>query len=432
MQTERTKVTEMLSFGGIQFAASIYMAFLSYYLMAFCTDIALIPAATTAVLLFGFRLFSAVDTPAIGVLINRTRFKEGKYRPYLKWSALPFALSLAALGLTPGVSGAGRVFFLALMLLLCDLSWSALNTASMSMLPYLARDDLSRTKFVSFSNGSAILAYLLVGTFMLPLVSLLGGDDPAKGYALALALFAALAAPLVFNAYGRLREKSYPAAPAQVAIKEIFLAVWRNRRLMLFLTAFCVYFMADAFKNMTTYYYVSYVLARADFLPVVILAGLLTPFAAQPVIPYLLRFAQKETLIVAGLFTASCCCLSMLAAGTRPYALVVCVVFYGACTAVAANLVYAVIAAFTDEIQLSQNISISEILTAAINVSSNVGIAIASGTAALAMAASGYAAGAALQADGVLLAFRILYILCPAAGMALAGAIMYRFRSLAR
>ena len=446
MQSEKNSVVEMLSFGGIQFAASVYMAFLSYYLMAFCTDVALIPAATTAVLLFCFRLFSAADTPALGLLINRTYFREGKYRPYLKWSALPFGISLAGLGLAPEIGIAGRVFYLALMLLICDLSWSAINTASMSMIPYLARDDVNRTKFISFSNGSSILAFLLVGTFMLPLVNFFSGGGgesgsegaletgvaTAKGYALVLALFAVLAVPLIFNAYARLREKGYPSFPNKPAIKDIFLVIGRHRRLMLFLAGFCVYYMADAFKNLTTYYYMTYYMGRPDLLPVVIMAGLITPLAVQPVIPKLLRFANKEAWIVFGLFAAMCCCLSMLAAGLRPYHLIVCVVFYGAFTAIVANLVYAVVAAFTDEIQMSQNISISEILTASVNVSSNIGIAIASGAAAAAMATFGYKAGAAVQAEGVLLAIKTLYILCPATGMALAGYIMQKFRTLGR
>ena len=435
MQSEKNSVVEMLSFGGIQFAASVYMAFLSYYLMAFCTDVALIPATTTAVLLFCFRLFSAADTPALGVLINRTRFKEGKYRPYLKWSALPFAMSLIGLGLTPEVGIAGRAFYLALMLLICDLSWSALNTASMSMIPYLARDDINRTKFISFSNGSSILAFLLVGTFMLPLVKFLGGGDSgndAKGYALALSLFALLAAPLILNAYLRLQEKGYPSFPVKPTIKEIFLVIGRHNRLMFFLTGFCIYYMADAFKNLTTYYYMTYYMERSDLLPVVIMAGLITPLAFQLVIPSLLRFANKETWIVAGLFGAMGSCLSMLATGTQPYALIVCVVFYGAFTAVVANLVYAVVAAFTDEIQLSQNISISEILTASVNVSSNIGIAVASGAAAATLAVFGYSAGAEIQADGVLLAIKTLYIICTAVGMGLGGCVMLKFRNLGR
>jgi GPH family glycoside/pentoside/hexuronide:cation symporter len=425
--TKKTGAIEMLSFGGAQFAKSIYMAFSSYYLMAFCTDIVLIPSAVTAVLLFCFKLFSALDIQAIGIFINRMTFKDGKYRPYYKWCALPYAISLAALGLTPDVSITGRVAYFALVLILCDLIWSVLHTASMSMLPYLARDDVSRTKFISFSNGSSILDFIIVGTFMLPMVDIIGGGDKRRGFTLALALLAVISAPLLFNAYFRLKEKHYSPTAGKPAIKDVFLAIGRNRRIVLFLAGFCLYCMADAFKNLTTYYYMSHVMKRPDLLPVVISAGLLSPLAVQPVIPRLLKYAKKETLIVCGLFAASCACLLMLAAGTVPFLLIICVVLYGIFTAVVANLVYTVMASFTDEMLVRQNISMSEILTAAMNLSSNIGAAVSSGAAALVMAAAGYAAQASTQPDSVLGSIKALYIFSTAAGMVLAGVVMLMF-----
>ena len=143
-KAEKTNAVEMLSFGGLQFAASTFMAFLSYYLMMFLTDVAQVSPAATAILLVCYRLLSAVDTQLIGLFINRNSFKEGKYRPYYKWCALPFALGIAALGLTPAIAPSARVAYAAFVLIVCDLSWSLLHTASLSMLPYLARDDINR------------------------------------------------------------------------------------------------------------------------------------------------------------------------------------------------------------------------------------------------------------------------------------------------
>ena len=418
---------EMLSFGGTQFAASIYMAFSSYYLMMFLTDVALIPSAATAVLLFCFRLFCAIDTQAAGIFVNRMNFKDGKYRLYYKWCALPFALSLAALGLTPYIGVSFRIVYAAFILIVCDLSWTMLSMASFSMLPYLARDDASRSKFISFSNGSSIAAYILVGTFLLPISKLLGGDNRDNGLSLALVLLAALALPLFYNAYFRLRERHYSALREKPAIKDVFLAIGQNRRVLLFLAGFCLYCMGDGFKNLTAYYYLTHVMGRPDLLPVAILAGLISPLAMQPVIPRLLKFAKKEKLIVIGLFAASASALLMLAAGTRPVALIFCVVLYGMFTAVVANLVYAVTASFSDEMRARRNISMSEILTASMNLCSNFGVGIASGAAAMAMAAFGYSAQAASQTAGSIVGIKVLYIVCTAAGLVLSGIVMLFF-----
>jgi len=67
-KSAKTNAVEMLSFGGIRFASGIYMAFLSYYLMVFCTDVALIPAAATAVLLLFNRIFNVVANVTLQAL----------------------------------------------------------------------------------------------------------------------------------------------------------------------------------------------------------------------------------------------------------------------------------------------------------------------------------------------------------------------------
>jgi Na+/melibiose symporter-like transporter len=118
----------------------------------------------------------------------------------------------------------------------------------------------------------------------------------------------------------------------------------------------------------------------------------------------------------------------MLATGNQPFVLIFCVTLYGLFTAIVANLVFAVVASFADEIRLGQNMSMSEILVACLSLSSSLGTTVASGAAPLAMAAFGYEALAASQTASALLGIKALYIICTAVGMALSGLVMLLFR----
>jgi len=117
-----------------------------------------------------------------------------------------------------------------------------------------------------------------------------------------------------------------------------------------------------------------------------------------------------------------------LAAGNNPAALITCAVFYGLFTAIAANLVYAVMASFSDEMLANKGMSMSEILTAALNFTSNIGSAITNGAVPMVMAAFGYSALAASQSAGTLSGIRALYIFCTAGGLALSGFVVLLFR----
>ena len=425
---ENANLGEMLSFGGVQFAISIFVAFSSYYMMMFFTDIALIPPAITSLFLFCYRLYCAADTQVISIFINRNSFAGGKYRPYYKWFALPFAFSLAAVGLTPYITPSFRIIYITIVLAVCDLSMSALSMASISMLPYLARDDITRSKFVSFSTVCSIFAFILVGSFMLPFTKLLGGSDTGKGFAPALAILALISIPLIFNAYFRLKERFFTDPGIKHSLKNVFLAIWRSKRIMIFLSGLFIYNIADAFKNATTYFYLTYVMIQPDLLPMAILAGLLTPLAMQPVIPRLLKFAAKETLIVFGLFAAFSSSILMLAAGNRPIFLITCIMLYGVFTAIAANLFFAVMASFSDEIRAQHNISMSEILAAVMNLCSNVSSGIAGSVAALVLSIVKYSPTAKVQMAVTLTGIKALYIFCTAAGLALSSLIMLLFQ----
>ena len=421
---KNSSLVEMMSYGGVQLSSTIFVAFTAYYLMSFLTDVALIPPAATAALLMSIHLCGALDGLLVGLFINRTNFRQGKYRPYYLWFAFPFGLSLVLLGVVPQAAVGVKIAYAALTLLLCQVCWSVLDMAAWSSLPYLAKNDISRTKFVSFSNASSILAFVIVGTFMMPLVELTGGGSRQRGYILTMTLFAIISVPLLINAFFRLKESHYVHNTDKLAIKDIFSVIGRNKSVMLFMAVYCIFTMADSFKNQTTYYYMIIYMGRPDLLPVVIMAGIMMALSAQPIIPKLLLFAGKETLIIAGIFMSSLCSMAMLFVGDNIIGLIVCIMLYGAIISVPANLVFAMMASFTDEIRLSRNIAVSELLTAAMRISSKVGLAIASGIAPFTLSLSGYSAQAAQQSQTALTGIKVLFIICTSIGLVLSGIVM--------
>ena len=428
-QPERAGTLELLSFSGGQFATSIFWAFMTYYLMGFYIDIALIPPELAAVLLSFFFFYSAFSDVMIGLLINRLSLREMKYRSYYKWCALPFALSLSSLCFVPQTSVAGKIAYIIITLIICELLWTMLNIAALSLITYIAKGDQNRSKMVSYSNMGSILAYVVLGTFMMPLVNFFGGANKQMGFATALTMFAALAALLHLNAYYRLRERHDHRQIYRPALREVFSVILRNRRMMLFSAGYCVYWIADSFKNQTTYFYVIYNMGRAELLPLVIMAGLLTSLLVQPFIPNLLAYAQKETLIIGGLFASSAAGFLFFAAGDSIPVLIAYVILYGVFTAIAVNMIITAIVSFSDEIYERQKISMSEVLISIISFSSKIGIAIASGVSPMVLAKTGFLAQEAFQPAAVLAGIRMLYIICTAAGMALCGIIMlFAFR----
>lgn len=93
---------EALAYSITGFGQNFICTVIGSYLMVFMTDAlgfdidhkigAMSGVMAVAWLMLGTRLFDAFNDPIMGSIVDRTRTKWGKCRPYLKWMALPIGL----------------------------------------------------------------------------------------------------------------------------------------------------------------------------------------------------------------------------------------------------------------------------------------------------------------------------------------------------
>ena len=100
---------EALAYGVAGFGQNFICTIIGSYLTIFLTDAllfgaiqeggifgALDGATAVAFLMLGVRVFDALNDPIMGSVVDRTRTKWGKCRPYLKWMAFPIAIMTIA------------------------------------------------------------------------------------------------------------------------------------------------------------------------------------------------------------------------------------------------------------------------------------------------------------------------------------------------
>ncbi len=74
------------------FGQNLICTIIGSYLTVFMTDAIGFSAIAVALLMLFARIFDAANDPIMGSIVDRTRTKWGKCRPYLKWMAFPIAL----------------------------------------------------------------------------------------------------------------------------------------------------------------------------------------------------------------------------------------------------------------------------------------------------------------------------------------------------
>ena len=83
---------EKIGYGLGDMASSMFWKLFGSYLMIFYTDVFGLPAAVVGTMFLITRVWDSAFDPIVGVIADRTQTRWGKFRPYLLYLAVPFAL----------------------------------------------------------------------------------------------------------------------------------------------------------------------------------------------------------------------------------------------------------------------------------------------------------------------------------------------------
>lgn len=129
---------EAIAYGIAGFGQNFICTIIGSYLTIFLTDALLFGAdgvtigtvtgsMAVAYLMLGTRIFDAFNDPIMGSIVDRTRTKWGKCRPYLKWMALPIAFMTLACFL-PAFQAKATSSFIAIAIIY--IIWSVVYTVA--------------------------------------------------------------------------------------------------------------------------------------------------------------------------------------------------------------------------------------------------------------------------------------------------------------
>ena len=95
------KLSEKIGYGFGDMSSSMFWKLFSYFLPFFYSNVFGLSLADAGVLMLVTRIWDAVSDPMMGIICDRTKTRLGKYRPYLLFFALPFAVCGILLFTTP-------------------------------------------------------------------------------------------------------------------------------------------------------------------------------------------------------------------------------------------------------------------------------------------------------------------------------------------
>jgi glycoside/pentoside/hexuronide:cation symporter, GPH family len=258
----------------------------------FYTDVFGLTASAAAAILLWPRLWDAVADPIVGILADRTKTRWGKFRPWILFTAVPWAIIMVLAYTTP------RGWNLTGLIIYAVITNSMLMTIySMNNMPYAALggvmtgDVNERAKLNSYRFIAVNAAQFIVGGFTLPLVAKLsrhhaaggavGIADQQYGWQMTMAIWAGLCLVLFLITFTTTRERIQPVSKEKTSPKQDFLFLIKNNPWKVMFCMTLVHFCILSFRGGALYNYYHHYANRAALYDWVQQLGLVVPAGAK-------------------------------------------------------------------------------------------------------------------------------------------------------
>lgn len=263
-------------------AANFVFMSMVLFQLNFYTDVFGLSASTAAAILLWPRLWDAIFDPVMGVLADRTTTRWGKFRPWVLWTAVPWAVVMVLAYTTPDPAwgwSTGMVIAYAGITNTLLMTLYSMNNMPYSALGGVMTGDLNeRTKLNSYRFVSVNVAQFIVGGFTLPLVAKFAqGHDRAHGWQVTMTIWAVLCLVLFMVTFFTTKERIQPLVEVKASPKQDFLDLLKNGP-WIALVAYTVFnFGMLSMRGGAHYNYYHHYVDKAAMFDFVAALGLTTP-----------------------------------------------------------------------------------------------------------------------------------------------------------
>jgi Na+/melibiose symporter-like transporter len=248
---------EKAAYSGGDAAANFVFMTMILFQLNFYTDVFGLSAGAAAAILLGPRLWDAFFDPIMGILADRTRTRWGRFRPWVLWTSIPWAVVMILAYTTPrGLSLGAMVAYAAITNALLMTLYS-MNNMPYSALGGVMTGDLDeRTKLNSYRFVAVNIAQFVVGGFTLPLVAkFAAGHDRQYGWRMTMTVWAVLCLVLFLITFLATRERVQPMKEDKTPPKQDFLDLLKNIPWRVMFVMTLIHFAILSFRGGALYNY---------------------------------------------------------------------------------------------------------------------------------------------------------------------------------
>ncbi len=249
---------EKVAYGFGDLASVLYWQTFMLYLTFFYTDVFVIPASVAATMFLVTRIFDGINDPVMGMIADRTKTRWGKFRPYLLWLAIPFAVSGVLVFTTPAFGETGKIIWAYSTFILVMALYTAINIPYTALMGVISPHSQDRTAVSSLKFIFAFAAGIIVSATLLPMTKVLGGGNEQLGWQYSFIIYGFAAVGFFFIAFRGTRERVAPPPTQNSSVKQDIYELFTNKPWLILLATTLTFVLFVAIRSSVTAHYFKY------------------------------------------------------------------------------------------------------------------------------------------------------------------------------
>ena len=296
---------EVISFAVGDAGCNLVWTTIGSYLTLYYTDSLGLAAATIGTMMLLSRLLDGLSDLIMGSIIDRTRTRWGKARPWILWSAIPMGLGLilmfnipATMAYTPKL-----IFACVTYILMAAVIYTACNLSYNTLLSLEAPDPKDRVKMSSLRFFLTMGTVLFINFNCTKIVDKIGWSGMSL-------IFGGLAIILLLITFFGTKERldinkstaKEVKAEDKMSVKESFKYLAQNKYFWFLTIIFVLNYTILGVNNGLRIYYARDVLGNVGVMGTITLCFILPKMIGNLIYPYINKFLGKWKSMMAGYF----------------------------------------------------------------------------------------------------------------------------------
>ena len=311
-------VGEKIGYGLGDTASNLYWKLFEYFQLLFYTDVFGISATAAGTMFFATKIWDAINDPLVGFISDRTKTAWGRFRPYLIWMSIPFAVTGMLAFYTPDFSPTGKLIYAYVTYTLVFMAYTAINIPYGALMGVISPSSLERTTVSTYRFVLAFFGGMVVQKCTEPLVAYFGGTQTVTvdgvatevvnqqaGFFWTVVCYAIAAVILFWITFLTTKERVQPEQKQSATFSQDVMDLLANRPWVVLLFVGLFQILAGWTRGSATAFYFKYFVETefGNFLLAGTIASIIGMLFTKPIVKV---FGNKMTMVIVMVGNAIC------------------------------------------------------------------------------------------------------------------------------